>query len=281
MRTRTLSQTARQTNAHSTYYFPSRGSMAACSLGRRRRRRGTTIEYSHIYESPPRVMPLPAAPPLPPSFLPLSLKRRRLGRRPTATAFFPPSFLPLLPYSSRGLYAFRFVCRAHTQSHTRSMPRSKWDFAKSSTFSERQECIFFQFCIEEGKVTSCTRQPTRLCCRKVKWPRATLSLPPSLDSSLTLSSLSPSLWQSGWAGFLGGVSNGRGGRRRGCARAAARRPQSQSPAIDRSTRSPPPSPTHSLLPHDPSAKCDEETASKHPGRSLRLGSKWHIFMEPI
>ena len=178
MRTRTLSQTARQTNAHSTYYFPSRGSMAACSLGRRRRRRGTTIEYSHIYESPPRVMPLPAAPSLPP----LSLRRRRLGRRPTAhrdrLLSFLPSFLSSHTHLAVYMHSVSFAEHTH-KSHTRSMPRSKWDFAKSSTFSERQECILFQFCIEEGKVTSCTRQPTRLCCRKVKWPRTTLS-PPSL-----------------------------------------------------------------------------------------------------
>ena len=188
MRTRTLSQTARQTNAHSTYYFPSRGSMAACSLGRRRRRRGTTIEYSHIYESPPRVMPLPAAPSLPP----LSLRRRRLGRRPTAHRDRLLSFLPsfLSSHTHLAVYMHSVSFAEHTHRATLAACLAQNGI---STFSERQVCILFQFCIEEGKVTSCTRQPTRLCCRKVKWPRATLSLPPSLDSSLTLSSLSPSL----------------------------------------------------------------------------------------
>ena len=108
---------ARQTNAHSTYYFPSRGSMAACSLGRRRRRRGTTIEYSHIYESPPRVMPLPAAPSLPPL---LSLRRRRLGRRPTAHRDRLLSFLPsfLSSHTHLAVYMHSVSFAEHTHRAT-------------------------------------------------------------------------------------------------------------------------------------------------------------------
>ena len=74
----------------------------------------TTIEYSHIYESPPRVMPLPLS-------LSLSLKRRRLGRpkRPTDR----DRRLPLSSFLSSPILISRFICipfafAEHTHTHT-------------------------------------------------------------------------------------------------------------------------------------------------------------------
>ena len=85
----------------------------------------TTIEYSHIYESPPRVMPLPLSLPKPQTTTtrPAEETDRDRDRRLPLS-----SFLPLFSHTHLAVH-MHSVCRAHTHSHTACPVQNgtKWD----------------------------------------------------------------------------------------------------------------------------------------------------------